>query len=63
MLGAMIWWVVDAHKWFKGPKVNIEHSMLGRDESALDGKEDSDGSFETPSISREASDKKIADLA
>ncbi|KLJ07459.1 hypothetical protein EMPG_17067 [Blastomyces silverae] len=20
-----IWWFVDAHKWFKGPKVNIEH--------------------------------------
>lgn len=24
---ALIWWFVDAHKWFKGPKVNIEHMM------------------------------------
>ncbi len=21
MLLAVIWWIVDAHKWFKGPKV------------------------------------------
>jgi hypothetical protein len=26
-----IWWFVSAHKWFKGPKVNIEHMMLGSD--------------------------------
>ena len=25
MLGAIIWWVVDARKWFKGPKVNLKH--------------------------------------
>ncbi|KZT57204.1 amino acid transporter [Calocera cornea HHB12733] len=28
MFLAMIWWVVDAHKWFKGPRVNVEHKML-----------------------------------
>ncbi|KAM0714860.1 hypothetical protein Q7P37_009324 [Cladosporium fusiforme] len=28
MLGAVVWWVVDARKWFKGPKVNIEHLMV-----------------------------------
>jgi hypothetical protein len=49
----LIWWVVDARKWFKGPKVNLEHLMHGREEQAaeiaqedgvrLDGKED-DGS-------------------
>lgn len=51
MLGTSIWWIVDAHKWFKGPKasfpysnlgefklifgdqVNIEHQMLGREDS------------------------------
>lgn len=27
MLLSIIWFVVDAHKWFKGPKVNIEHMM------------------------------------
>jgi hypothetical protein len=25
MLLAMIWYVVDARKWFKGPRVNVEH--------------------------------------
>ena len=30
MLAAIIWWIVDARKWFKGPKVNIEHLMIGR---------------------------------
>ncbi|KAI0143794.1 amino acid permease [Xylariaceae sp. FL1272] len=24
----LIWWFVDAHKWFKGPKINIQHRML-----------------------------------
>ena len=23
MLGVIIWWVVDARKWFKGPKVGL----------------------------------------
>ena len=31
MLGALIWWVVSARKWFKGPKVNIEHRIMGLD--------------------------------
>ncbi|CAE7202628.1 hypothetical protein CFE70_008476 [Pyrenophora teres f. teres 0-1] len=30
MLFVTIWWFVSAHKWFKGPKVNIEHMMLGQ---------------------------------
>jgi hypothetical protein len=29
MTGVMIWWILDARKWFKGPKVNVEHAMLG----------------------------------
>lgn len=32
MLFVIIWWLVDAHKWFKGPKVNIQHRMLGQGE-------------------------------
>ncbi|KAI2639201.1 amino acid permease [Xylaria nigripes] len=24
----LVWFAVDAHKWFKGPKINIEHRML-----------------------------------
>ncbi|KAH8895301.1 amino acid permease [Thozetella sp. PMI_491] len=27
-LFVLIWFFVDAHKWFKGPKINIEHHML-----------------------------------
>ncbi|KAL8678986.1 MAG: hypothetical protein Q9186_004707 [Xanthomendoza sp. 1 TL-2023] len=37
MIFILIWWVVSARKWFKGPKVNIEHQMLGRPEGALEG--------------------------
>ncbi|KAF7713361.1 Amino acid permease [Penicillium ucsense] len=27
MLAVLVWWFVDARKWFTGPKVNIEHSI------------------------------------
>ncbi|KAI0400926.1 amino acid permease-domain-containing protein [Xylaria palmicola] len=29
MLLVIIWFFVDAHKWFKGPKININHHMHG----------------------------------
>ena len=32
MFFVMIWWVLSAHKWFKGPKVNLEHMMYGRED-------------------------------
>lgn len=32
-----VWWAVSARKWFKGPKVNIEHMMLGRAEAVVEG--------------------------
>ncbi|KAI1437827.1 amino acid permease-domain-containing protein [Xylaria sp. CBS 124048] len=28
MLFILIWFFVDAHKWFKGPKINVEHHMI-----------------------------------
>lgn len=37
MIFVTIWWFVSAHKWFKGPKVNIEHMMLGREEAVVMG--------------------------
>ncbi len=40
MLGSMVWWVISANKWFKGPKVNIEHAMLGRVGNVIVGKWD-----------------------
>lgn len=29
MLGTIIWWIVDAHKWFKGPKASFSYSNFG----------------------------------
>ncbi|KAG9520426.1 amino acid transporter, partial [Aureobasidium melanogenum] len=36
MFMIMIWWVVSARKWFKGPKVNVQHMMLGREMEGAD---------------------------
>ena len=36
MLGSLIWWMVSARKWFKGPKVNLEHMMYGREAEGLE---------------------------
>ena len=62
MLGSLIWWVVSARKWFKGPKVNIEHAMLGREGNVIEGHEESGGSSAN-SFSKEAGDASVAKLA
>ena len=33
----MCWWFVSAHKWFKGPAVNVEHAMLRGEGAILHG--------------------------
>lgn len=33
-----IWWFISARKWFHGPKVNVDHEMLGREGNEIDGK-------------------------
>jgi len=39
----LLWWVVSARKWFKGPAINVEHYMIGR-AVAIDGVDvESDG--------------------
>lgn len=46
MIGVLIWWVVDARKWFKGPKVNVEHHMMDRAQMGIarkDSKESGKG--------------------
>ena len=54
---ALIWWFVDAHKWFKGPRVNIEHQMLGREGNVLDGKdEESSGGSSSGSLNKKSKD-------
>ncbi|KAJ6263602.1 putative amino-acid permease [Drechslerella dactyloides] len=37
MLAVTVWWFLDARKWFYGPKVNIEHKMLGAQGNLVDG--------------------------
>jgi len=35
---AFLWYVIDAHKWFKGPKINVNHRMLGDEGNVLEAK-------------------------
>lgn len=64
MFGALIWFLVDARKWFKGPKVNIEHQMLGRGGNVLDGREGSrDGNLSGSDGDREVVVDKAGNLA
>ncbi|KAK6346221.1 hypothetical protein TWF730_010551 [Orbilia blumenaviensis] len=37
MLVVTIWWFVDAKNWFNGPKINIEHKMLGAKGNVVEG--------------------------
>ena len=30
MLVALLWFAVDARKWFKGPRVDTKHAMIGQ---------------------------------
>jgi len=38
---ALIWYAVAARKWFKGPRVNIEHRMYGKEDVTGEGNTDS----------------------
>lgn len=38
MLFINVWWFISARKWFKGPKVNVDHAMLGREGNEIEGK-------------------------
>lgn len=63
MVAILIWWVVDARKWFKGPKVNVAHQMHHGD-GMLEGKDPSEeGISPVPSVGREEGDKKAGDVA
>ncbi|KAI9745081.1 MAG: hypothetical protein M1818_001359 [Claussenomyces sp. TS43310] len=41
MFLVMVWWFVSAHKWFKGPTINVEHHMIGREANVVEGIESS----------------------
>jgi hypothetical protein len=32
MFAVIVWWFISARKWFKGPVINVEHHMIGRDD-------------------------------
>ena len=55
MLGILIWWAVSARHWFKGPKVNIEHQMLGREGNVVEGRDaaNDSGEISTGSIKKD----------
>jgi hypothetical protein len=60
MFAVTIWWFVSARKWFHGPKVNIEHMMLGREGNVIQGKDKlHDSASETQSAKGEAGGKAI----
>lgn len=40
MLMALVWFWVDAHKWYKGPKTNIDPNSISYDPVEEDGSED-----------------------
>ena len=46
---ALLWYAVDARKWFKGPKINVEHLIHTQ---VIDGK-DGDSTPEVQEIMRE----------
>lgn len=48
LLLATIWWVVDAHKWYIGPKSNLDqdHILYGESEYVIQGKEKDETSQE-----------------
>jgi amino acid transporter len=35
MFAVTLWWVIDARKWFEGPKVNIEHEIYNTHDGVL----------------------------
>lgn len=39
MFAVMIWWVVDARRWFKGPKINVEHAVYNVEPEASGGED------------------------
>ncbi|CZT48449.1 related to GABA transport protein [Rhynchosporium secalis] len=47
MVIVTIWWFVSARKWFKGPRINVEHHMLGREDAVVEGVEGSSDDIES----------------
>ena len=35
---AILWFAIDARKWFTGPKINVEHMIHGGNAEVIEGK-------------------------
>ncbi|KAF2400509.1 amino acid transporter [Trichodelitschia bisporula] len=54
-----VWWFVSARKWFKGPKVNVDHLMLGAEGNLIDGKGGDGASSEGVGVGKLADEAKM----
>jgi hypothetical protein len=48
---------------YAGPKVNIEHHMLGREGNGIDAKDDSEGSETGSAAARDAENQRANEVA
>ncbi|CAG7960629.1 unnamed protein product [Penicillium olsonii] len=58
MLAVTVWWLIDAHRWFTGPVVNVEHAIHGiaQDPIVSEGIEPERQETETSAIARKSDD-------
>ncbi|CAG8070865.1 unnamed protein product [Penicillium salamii] len=58
MLAVTVWWIVDAHRWFTGPVVNVEHAIHGIAQEPIisDGIEPEGQGTETSALPRKSDD-------
>ncbi|KAE9983085.1 hypothetical protein EG328_010322 [Venturia inaequalis] len=40
----MGWWFISARKWFTGPRVNVDHLMIGQEGNTIEGRDDASSS-------------------
>ncbi|CAG8218667.1 unnamed protein product [Penicillium salamii] len=58
MLAVTVWWIVDAHRWFTGPVVNVEHAIHGIAQEPIisEGIEPEGRGMETSALPRKSDD-------
>ncbi|CAI7595551.1 unnamed protein product [Penicillium bialowiezense] len=58
MLAVTVWWIVDAHRWFTGPVVNVEHAIHAIEQEPIvsEGVEPERQETETSSLPRKSDD-------
>ncbi|CAG8021087.1 unnamed protein product [Penicillium olsonii] len=58
MLAVTVWWLIDAHRWFTGPVVNVEHAIHGIAQEPIvsEGIEPERQETETSAIARKSDD-------